>query len=220
MTEATPVSLINIAGEKVALGPLERERFVALEMRARNDFATLALRWERAPAPATREQVERLYERIVAETNAAHFLMFARASGEAIGTLELRDIDHRNRTAEYGITVSAAADRGKGYGTEATRLALDYAFTALGLHNVLLTTASFNVAALRAYTHAGFRVIGKRSQCWLMGNRWYDEIFMEALATGFTSPVLARLLTPDGGLLHRGAEDAAGGEGGNATAEG
>ncbi len=35
---------------------------------------------------------------------------------------------------------------GRGYGTETTRLMLDYAFTALGLHNVMLTVFVFNAA--------------------------------------------------------------------------
>jgi RimJ/RimL family protein N-acetyltransferase len=38
--------------------------------------------------------------------------------------------------------------RGKGYGTGTTRLMLDYAFTALGLHNVMLTVFEFNSAGM------------------------------------------------------------------------
>ena len=42
------------------------------------------------------------------------------------------------------------------YGTEATRLVLDYAFTALGLHSVMLTCYEFNLAGRRAYEKVGF----------------------------------------------------------------
>ena len=52
--------------------------------------------------------------------------------------------------------------RGQGFGTEATRLVLDFAFHALQLHNVLLETLAWNVAGLTAYERAGFRRIGVR----------------------------------------------------------
>jgi len=189
--------IINITGEKVMLGPLERESFIALEYASLNDFATLRSRWEAAPVPATMERAIRMYERQIADGDGAYFLIYERASGEAIGTLGLRDIDYRNRAAEFGITISDARHRGKEYGTEATRLVLDYAFTALGLHNVLLTGVSFNPGALRAYERAGFREIGRRHACWLMGGTYYDEVFMEALSTDFESPVLKEIFVPD-----------------------
>jgi hypothetical protein len=55
-------------------------------------------------------------------------------------------VDHRNRSATFGILIGEPECRGKGYGTETTRLMLDYAFTALGLHNVMLTVFEFNPA--------------------------------------------------------------------------
>jgi diamine N-acetyltransferase len=69
-------------------------------------------------------------------------------------------IDHHAGTAEFGIALGER--RNQGLGTEATRLVLDWAFTVLGLHNVLLVTFSWNLAAIRAYTNAGFREIGRR----------------------------------------------------------
>jgi RimJ/RimL family protein N-acetyltransferase len=92
--------------------------------------------------------------------------------------------------------IGEASCRGKGYGTEATRLMLDYAFTALGLHNVLLTVYEFNAAGRHVYEKAGFKEIGRRRQCrWLAGRLW-DEIFMDCLATEFDSPVLSKIFAP------------------------
>ena len=48
----------------------------------------------------------------------------------------MKAIDRRNRTATFVIFIGETKARGQGYGTETTRLVLDYAFTALGLHNV------------------------------------------------------------------------------------
>lgn len=87
--------------------------------------------------------------------------------------------------------------RDKGYGTETTRLILDYAFTSLGLHNVMLTVYEFNTAGLKVYEKAGFREFGRRTQCRLMGGKLWDEVFMECVSTGFESPILGRIFTPD-----------------------
>lgn len=59
---------------------------------------------------------------------------------------------------------------GKGYGTEATRLMLDYVFTALGLHNIMLKAFGYNERGIRAYRRAGFKEIGWRREAhWLAG---------------------------------------------------
>lgn len=47
----------------------------------------------------------------------------------------------------------------------------DYAFTALGLHSLLLRGHEFNLAGQRAYRKAGYRAVGRRRQCVWMGGR-------------------------------------------------
>lgn len=80
--------------------------------------------------------------------------------------------------------------RGKGYGTEATALTLDDAFNALGVENVMLTVYMFNDAGIRADTKAGFREFGRRRRCSRLGQQLWDLVYMECLASEFTSPVL------------------------------
>jgi diamine N-acetyltransferase len=93
--------------------------------------------------------------------------------------------------------IGEADCRGKGYGTETTRLMLDYAFTALGLHNVMLTVFEYNLAGRRAYEKAGFREFGRRRQSRWMGGRLWDEVYMDCLASEFTSPLLGHIFVPD-----------------------
>ena len=98
----------------------------------------------------------------------------------ALGTVACLHINYRNGRADFGIFIGETEARGKGYGTETTRLMLDFAFTVLGLHNVGLTVAEWNIAGQRAYVKAGFKEYGRRRQCWPMGGRWWDEIAMDA----------------------------------------
>jgi RimJ/RimL family protein N-acetyltransferase len=190
---ASPI--LNITGERVGLGPIEREHLPFIQ-RWDNDLFVLRTAGI-GVRPRTVEDVAAWYERGVADHSRARFVIVELASGQPIGTCELRDIDYRHRTAEIGITIGEGSARGQGYGTEATRLLLDYAFTALGLHNVLLDVAEYSLAGRRAYEKAGFREIGRRRECNPLGGRLYDDILMEALATDFDSPVLGKVFVPD-----------------------
>jgi diamine N-acetyltransferase len=145
----------------------------------------------------TAEQDLARYERATNDPNAVRFLAYDLADWRPIGRCSLNDIDHRNHTAEFGVLVGDPADRGKGYGAEMARMMLDYAFTALGLHNVMLRVAAFNVAGMRAYEKAGFREFARRRMAFRSGSRSWDDVYMECLATEFESPWLARILAPD-----------------------
>jgi diamine N-acetyltransferase len=107
-----------------------------------------------------------------------------------VGTALLVRVDQQAGTAEFGITIGER--RNQGLGTEATRLVLDWAFTVMGLHNVLLVTFSWNLPAIRAYTKAGFREIGRRRGAVVTLGRRYDQVLMDAVAEEFTDSVLAR----------------------------
>ncbi|MGH9175449.1 MAG: GNAT family N-acetyltransferase, partial [Vicinamibacterales bacterium] len=120
-----------------------------------------------------------------------------RETDRPIGFAGLRDISERHRTAEFAITIGDRDARGKGYGTEATRLMLDYAFIARGLHTVLLDVAEHNPGGIRAYEKAGFQIIGRRREAEVRDGRRWDTIYMQAMAENFESPVLAAIFAPD-----------------------
>jgi diamine N-acetyltransferase len=89
-----------------------------------------------------------------------HFTIYDLNDLAPVGTAVLVRVDQHAGTAEFGLTIGEW--RNQGLGSEATRLVLDWAFTVMGLHNILLVTFSWNLAAIRAYSKAGFREIGRR----------------------------------------------------------
>ncbi|MFF5564298.1 GNAT family N-acetyltransferase [Streptomyces sp. NPDC012623] len=95
--------------------------------------------------------------------------------------------DHSVRTAEFVIMLAPEA-RGRGLGTEATRLTLDYAFHITNLRMVWLKVLAPNTAGVRAYGRAGFRTAGtlRESGYWL--GRICDEVIMDALVEDLTGP--------------------------------
>ena len=188
-------AVVNIMSERIVLGPLRRDLLV-LYHRWINDISTQRTLSPRIRLFTLEEQLAWYDARVTAAGRTEEsFTIYERESMQPIGTTSWDGIDYHHRTANFGILVGESAYRGRGLGTEVTRLMLDYAFTALGLHNVLLTVWEFNPAGLRAYTKAGFRESGRRHQCGLLAGKWWDLVYMECLATDFVSPWLRQLLT-------------------------
>lgn len=195
--EEAAAPVVNIVGERVALGPGRRD-LLPFFQRWDNEFYAQAMLGE-IPRPIALEQERSWYDRADApgEMGAIAFVIYRRADWRPLGATALADIDQRHRTANFSIAIGEPADRGRGYGTEATRLALDYAFTALGLHNVMLRCYEFNLAGYHAYKRAGFKEIGRRREARFMGGKFWDEVYMEALSSDFQSPVLGKIFAPD-----------------------
>jgi diamine N-acetyltransferase len=187
--------VVNIEGELVSLGPLRREA-IHQYVRWMNDFSTtrtLAIQ----PRPMTLEQETAWYEQAATNEQEHNFSIFERSSGRLIGNCGMFNIVLPHRRAEVGIVIGESDARGRGYGTEAMRLLLDYAFTAAGMHSVMLWVYEFNPAARRCYEKVGFREIGRRRESRWLNGRFWDEIAMDILDTEFESPVLRALLEPE-----------------------
>lgn len=179
----------NIVGEKVALGPGTREDRIETLYRGNNDFEVTLLAGDPL-VPRARELFEADYDRDVREDHPSWvgFVIYDRATATPIGWVVLRGMDLTKGTAELGIKLGRKDYWGQGYGTEAIALMLDYGFTVLGLHNVLLTTYAYNERALRSYRKLGFREIGRRREAQRVGARRYDVVYMDLLSAEFQSP--------------------------------
>ena len=133
----------------------------------------------RSPWRATRERIAGRS----GKPEFCDFTVYDRADQAPIGWSSLFHIDHRNGTAQFGIDLGER--RGQGLGTEATRLTLDWGFSVLGLHNIMLAVAAWNERAIRVYTKVGFREVGRRRGAGLTMGRRHDGVFMDLLATEF-----------------------------------
>jgi diamine N-acetyltransferase len=179
----------------VALGPLSREH-IPLYLRWINDFGTTRTLGV-PPRPMTLEQETAWYEHAAVDDAWVGFTIYERSSGRAIGNCGLHEVDLANRRTVVGIMIGEPDARGRGYGTEAMRLLVDYAFTALGLHSVMLMVFEYNIAGRRCYEKVGFREIGRRRESRWYNGRFWDEIHMDILTTEFTSPVLSAVFAVD-----------------------
>lgn len=187
--------MTTITGERIALGPLHRGMIPAItrwlgDFRVQRTFGGV-------PRAVTIEQATAIYERWVTSQNDYWFAIYERESGRLIGHTDLFEVDRRARTCTFGLLIGEEGARGRGYGSETARLMLDYAFTALGLHSVMLTVDSYNLAGQAAYRKAGFVEFGRRRQASLLNGQLLDLVYMECLASEFVSTNLAPIFAPD-----------------------
>lgn len=112
-----------------------------------------------------------------------------------IGRCLLFEVDQVNRNAMLGIVLGEKDYWDRGFGRDAIRLLLDYAFNLLNLHSVMLGTFSFNERALACYRNVGFRLIGRRREARIIAGSKYDMVLMDILASEFDSPVVKNLLS-------------------------
>ncbi|MET9829208.1 GNAT family protein [Streptomyces sp. NPDC006385] len=103
-----------------------------------------------------------------------------RATGELVGEVVLYEWNAAARSCEFR-TLIGPRGRGRGLGTEATRLIVGYGFEQLGLHRIQLEAYGHNHRALRVYEKVGFVVEGVRREADLRDGQWVDWVVMAIL---------------------------------------
>jgi RimJ/RimL family protein N-acetyltransferase len=84
------------------------------------------------------------------------FMIATRPAGERIGFISLFDLHYPNASPTLALGIGEASYRGKGYGSEAIGLLLDFAFDELGVYRVSLRVMAYNTPAIRTYEKLGF----------------------------------------------------------------
>ena len=82
------------------------------------------------------------------------------AEGRYIGNCAIYNIDWEHAEAHVGIVIGDRRYWGKGYGCDAFRSLMDYAFNHLGMHRLNLKTLESNVRARKCFSRCGFQPCG------------------------------------------------------------
>jgi diamine N-acetyltransferase len=189
--DTTPI--LNLRGQKVALGPLRRDLIPCYthwinEFEGQFTFSTAE--------PVTQDQRTDSYERWSRDRETSSFTIYEAASLRPVGLTGIWINDRFAHSGFIFIYIGPKEYRGRGYGGEAMALVMDYGFHALSLHSIETTVVASNLAGVRAYQRAGFRVIGRRREAVRVGSRVEDFLYMHCLAHEFHSPALAQMKDP------------------------
>lgn len=170
-----------LTGEKVILARLRKEDIPELARLFSNLELTTYLGTFGA---AFSLQDEEAYFESVAKVkeDQVNFAIYDRATGQVIGSIDLRNINHRRGTAELGVSIHNPEYWGGGYGSEACALMVEYGMFFLSLHNIILSVFAYNERGIRAYEKVGFRLVGRRRGAVRLGNERFDVILMDITA--------------------------------------
>lgn len=125
------------------------------------------------------KQVREFFEK---EIDSMHFYMIQRLEdNRKIGLIDLNGIDWVSRNAWVGIGIGEREFWGKGYGTDAMKVLLRYAFTTLNLQRVTLNVFDFNQRGYASYKKCGFKAEGRLPGALLKAGKRCDLIFMGIL---------------------------------------
>ncbi len=168
-----------LIGPRLYFRPLEREDAprVAAFMNDPDVRRTLL-----AQRPLSVAAEEAFISSLPASSATDVVLGIARHESDAlIGATGMHKLEPRDRRGDFGLVIGDKSAWNQGYGTEATRMMLDFAFGTLNLHKVTLEVFAHNVAGLRTYEKAGFVREGVLRQEHFIEGRWVDGIRMAVL---------------------------------------
>lgn len=99
---------------------------------------------------------------------------------EVVGLIDLFDFDPMNHRAGVGV-ILIEASRGKGIGTEALSLLMEYAFSALHLKQLYANILENNTASIRLFENMGFVPVGVKKDWIYTGTTYKNEILFQKI---------------------------------------
>ena len=118
----------------------------------------------------------------IASGDVVQYIIVAKEENLPIGSIYFRDIDAKNHSAEYGIFIGEDSARGKGYGSEAAKLFVDFGLSELNLHRIMLRVFADNSQAIQSYRNAGFVKEGVARDMVYQNGTYRDMVFMSIIA--------------------------------------
>ncbi|AFS77521.1 acetyltransferase, GNAT family [Gottschalkia acidurici 9a] len=135
----------------------------------------------------TLEETEQYISTIASQPNAKGYIIEYKKTEQSVGIVSLINIDYKNRSAECIIDIGEKDMWGKGIGTSAISLILEFAFNELNLHRIYLQVFSFNERAIKLYEKIGFVHEGRLRQALYRAGNWHDIIIMSILKNEYKS---------------------------------
>lgn len=173
-------------GERICLTAIDHEKDPEIESRWTHDPEYLRMLSPEPAIPLSPGQVKKKYEKVEKESEESrrlfHFAIRTRARPDQegaevperlIGFGEVYFIEWNHGAGMVRLAIGDPSDRSKGYGQEALRLLLRYAFSELNLFRLSAVIPEYNTVALHLFQEAGFvEEVRRREALHRDGRRW------------------------------------------------
>ena len=166
-----------LSGERVTLRAPTREDTAILNEQW-SDLDVAMLGSNRAPRPYAVEEMQAKFDELAKQDDLVRFVI--EVDGEVVGDCSLHFIDKHNRTCDVGIALGKPYWN-KGYGQDALKTLVEYAFKHHNMHRVGLEVLADDARAVGCYRKVGFVEEGRlRRRDWVNGS-YHDVLLMGIL---------------------------------------
>ena len=177
MTDLMEIQTPLFEGQLTCLAPIDHDHDPEVESQWTHDAEFMRMLYTEPMRPLSPAQVKKRYEAIEKDIdeskNMFHFTIRARLDDRLLGFSRLDWIEWTNGAGTLKLGIGNRADRGHGFGSEALRLMLRYAFTELNLHRLAATIPEYNPVARHVFAKAGFvEEVRRRQAINRDGQRW------------------------------------------------
>jgi len=181
MSYSTPL----FEGELICLAPIDQDQDPAVFARWSLDDEYLLYSDMDLPIPISKAKAKKKLEAIekAVDENKNYFFFTIRTRGEdrLVGYARIFWIEWSAGVGRVEISIGEVADRKKGYGSEALRLILGFAFNELNLYNLAAWVPEYNSTALMCFQKHGFVEEARRRQALERDGRRWDVIHLGLL---------------------------------------
>jgi RimJ/RimL family protein N-acetyltransferase len=169
-----------LRGERVYLNPVVRSDCTIMARWTEDmEYARLLRRSE--AFPSTAEDLEGWIFRDHGHDEEYHFAIRTTDGDKLVGACSLNRVVRQARHCMFWIGIGDPASRGKGLGSEALKLLLQWCFLEMNLNRVGLEVMIYNTRAIAVYERLGFQHEGRQRQAVIRDGVYYDVLLMSIL---------------------------------------
>jgi len=181
-------------GKLICLAPIDREKDAEIESKWTHDASYQRMLDTEPARPLSPAQVKKKYAAIEKEMeeekNRYYFTIRTLEEDRLVGFTRIAWISWSHGYGAIQIGVGDPNDRRKGYGQEALKLLLRFAFQEVNLHRINAQVPEYNRAAMNMFKKAGFvEDVRRREALNREGKRW-DMIHLGLLRDEWESNLI------------------------------
>lgn len=155
-----------------------REEDIKVAQRYMNDPDTIKSLGIRVPFPFTYADEKKFVEDNSAFKDEYNFAIESLDEPRYIGGCGMHNLDWKNSKVGVGIAIGDKRLRGKGYGTDAMKVLVNFIFNEMNINKIKLGVFAFNEGAIRCYEKVGFQREAIFKKELYRSGKFHDVIYM------------------------------------------
>ncbi|MCM3743231.1 GNAT family N-acetyltransferase [Sporosarcina luteola] len=168
-----------LTGNKVTLRKITKDDYESFS-NVEDVMESRLLMNDGIPFPPTDADHEKFLGEISSEKDDYMFAIELKDEVVFIGTIAVYLVNWKNGTCHVGISIGPDF-QGKGYGTDAMKVLLDFIFNYMNVNKVKLQVFGYNQRAIGSYEKCGFQLEGTLREELFRFGKYHDILVMGLL---------------------------------------